>query len=103
MKKQDIDLRINTLPTIHGETVVIRLLDKSEALFDPAGIGLEGDNLEKYQRLIGSNNGMVLIVGPTGSGKSSTCLLYTSRAGRAHRGEGRRPGRWQGRRGSRRT
>ena len=34
MKKQDIDLRINTLPTIHGETVVIRLLDKSEALFD---------------------------------------------------------------------
>ena len=75
MKKQDIDLRINTLPTIHGETVVIRLLDKSEALFDPAGIGLEGDNLEKYQRLIGSNNGMVLIVGPTGSGKSST--MYT--------------------------
>lgn len=75
LKKQDIDLRINTLPTIHGETVVIRLLDKSEALFDPAGIGLEGDNLEKYQRLIGSNNGMVLIVGPTGSGKSST--MYT--------------------------
>ena len=75
LKKQDIDLRINTLPTIHGETVVIRLLDKSEALFDPAGIGLEGDNLDKYQRLIGANNGMVLIVGPTGSGKSST--MYT--------------------------
>ena len=75
LKKQDIDLRINTLPTIPGETVVIRLLDKREALFDPAGIGLEGDNLEKYQRLIGSNNGMVLIVGPTGSGKSST--MYT--------------------------
>lgn len=75
LKKQDIDLRINTLPTIHGETVVIRLLDKSESLFDPSGIGLEGANLEKYQRLIGSNNGMVLIVGPTGSGKSST--MYT--------------------------
>ena len=54
--------------------MVIRLLDKSEALFDPAGIGLEGDNLEKYQRLIGSNNGMVLIVGPTGSGKISPLL-----------------------------
>lgn len=75
LKKQDIDLRINTLPTIHGETVVIRLLDKNDSLFDPQGIGLTGENLEKYNRLIGSNNGMVLIVGPTGSGKSST--MYT--------------------------
>ena len=75
LKKQDIDLRINTLPTIHGETVVIRLLDKNEALFDPNGIGLEGDNLDKYNKLIRANNGMVLIVGPTGSGKSST--MYT--------------------------
>ncbi len=75
LKKQDIDLRINTLPTIHGETVVIRLLDKNDSLFDPQGIGLTGENLEKYNRLISSNNGMVLIVGPTGSGKSST--MYT--------------------------
>ncbi|MBX9032609.1 GspE/PulE family protein [Gordonibacter massiliensis (ex Traore et al. 2017)] len=75
LKKQDIDLRINTLPTIHGETVVIRLLDKNESLFDPKGIGLAGGNLEKYNRLIHANNGMVLIVGPTGSGKSST--MYT--------------------------
>ena len=75
LKKQDIYLRINTLPTIHGETVVIRLLDKNESLFDPKGIGLAGSNLEKYNRLIHANNGMVLIVGPTGSGKSST--MYT--------------------------
>ena len=75
LKKQDIDLRINTLPTIHGESVVIRLLDKNESLFDPAGIGLTGENLDKYNKLIRSNNGMVLIVGPTGSGKSST--MYT--------------------------
>lgn len=75
IKKQDIDLRINTLPTIHGETLVIRLLDKNEALFDPKGIGLSGSNLEKYNKLIRANNGMVLIVGPTGSGKSST--MYT--------------------------
>ena len=75
LKKQDIDLRINTLPTIHGETVVIRLLDKNDSLFDPQGIGLTGENLEKYNRLISSNNGMVLIVGPAGSGKSST--MYT--------------------------
>lgn len=72
LKKQDIDLRINTLPTIHGEKVVIRLLEKNEELFNPQGIGLEGDNLEKYRRLMSANNGMVLIVGPTGSGKSST-------------------------------
>lgn len=75
LKKQDIDLRINTLPTIHGETLVIRLLDKNEALSDPEGIGLTGENLEKYNRLIHANNGMALIVGPTGSGKSST--MYT--------------------------
>lgn len=75
IKKQDIDLRINTLPTIHGEKVVIRLLDKDEGLLEAKGIGLEGENLAKYEKLIESNNGMLLIVGPTGSGKSST--MYT--------------------------
>ena len=72
LKRQAIDLRINTLPTIHGEKEVIRLLEKNEEWFNPQGIGLEGDNLEKYRRLLRANNGMVLIVGPTGSGKSST-------------------------------
>ena len=75
IKKQDIDLRISTLPTIHGEVVVIRLLDKDATLLEPKGIGLEGDDLLKYEKLIRANNGMVLIVGPTGSGKSST--MYT--------------------------
>lgn len=75
IKKQDIDLRISTLPTIHGEVVVIRLLDKDATLLEPQGIGLAGDDLVKYDKLLHSNNGMVLIVGPTGSGKSST--MYT--------------------------
>ena len=75
IKKQDIDLRISTLPTIHGETVVIRLLDKDEKLLEAEGIGLAGEDLAKYRSLIGASNGMVLIVGPTGSGKSST--MYT--------------------------
>lgn len=75
IKKQDIDLRISTLPTIHGETVVIRLLDKDEKLLEAEGIGLAGGDLEKYRTLINASNGMVLIVGPTGSGKSST--MYT--------------------------
>lgn len=75
IKKQDIDLRISTLPTIHGESVVVRLLDKDETLLKPEGIGLAGANLKAYQHLVNANNGVVLIVGPTGSGKSST--MYT--------------------------
>ena len=75
LKKKDIDLRLSTLPTIYGEGVVVRLLDKSTALLSPEGIGLSGANLEQYQRLVGSTNGVLLITGPTGSGKSST--MYT--------------------------
>ena len=75
IKSRDIDLRLSTLPTIYGESVVVRLLDKSAQLLDPEGIGLYGDNLQKYRTLIHSNNGVLLIVGPTGSGKSST--MYT--------------------------
>ena len=72
IKSQDVDLRMNTLPTAFGESVAIRLLDRDESLLDAQGIGLYGANLDRYQRLIGANNGMILIVGPTGSGKSST-------------------------------
>lgn len=72
IKSQDVDLRMNTLPTAFGESVAIRLLDRDESLLDAQGIGLYGANLERYQRLISANNGMILIVGPTGSGKSST-------------------------------
>ena len=75
VKQSDIDLRVSTLPTIYGEKVVVRLLDKSAQLLDPAAIGLSGDNLEKYQALLQNSSGVVLIVGPTGSGKSST--MYT--------------------------
>ena len=75
IKSRDIDLRLSTLPTIYGESVVVRLLDKSSQLLDPKGIGLYGENLDKYHRLIHSNNGVLLIAGPTGSGKSST--MYT--------------------------
>lgn len=75
LKQKDIDLRISTLPTIYGEKMVIRLLDKSSTLLDKEAIGLSGDDLKKYMQLIGSHSGVVLIVGPTGSGKSST--MYT--------------------------
>ena len=72
IKNRDIDLRLSTLPTIHGESVVVRLLDKSATLQSAQALGLTGDNFEKYQKLLRSNNGVVLIAGPTGSGKSST-------------------------------
>lgn len=75
VKGSDIDLRISTLPTIYGERTVIRLLDKSVQLLDAAAIGLQGENLEKYNALMRSGSGVVLISGPTGSGKSST--MYT--------------------------
>ncbi|MDO4271206.1 MAG: GspE/PulE family protein [Eubacteriales bacterium] len=75
IKGRDVDLRMSTLPTIYGEKVVIRLLDKSQGLLDKAAIGLAGGNLKKFDRLLGNTSGVVLIVGPTGSGKSST--MYT--------------------------
>ncbi|MBQ8519495.1 MAG: Flp pilus assembly complex ATPase component TadA [Agathobacter sp.] len=76
IRQQDIDLRISTLPTIYGEKTVLRLLKKAEGLLTMEGIGLRGENMELFQKLIHNNTeGVILIVGPTGSGKSST--MYT--------------------------
>jgi type IV pilus assembly protein PilB len=75
VKDRDIDLRMSTLPTIYGEKFVIRILDKSSQIFTKEKIGLTGDDLKKYERLVSYPSGVVLIVGPTGSGKSST--MYT--------------------------
>ena len=75
IKDKDIDLRVSTLPTVYGEKIVARLLDKSEGILSKEAIGLSGDDLKKYDRIIKCSNGVILIVGPTGSGKSST--MYT--------------------------
>ena len=72
---KDVDLRISTLPTVYGEKVVIRLLNKSSALLNTKGIGLTDKNLKKFNALLENSNGVILIVGPTGSGKSSS--MYT--------------------------
>lgn len=71
-KGKDIDLRINSMPTVHGEKVVLRLLDKSAGAVSRQSIGLEGEDLEKYEALLKNTSGVILIVGPTGSGKSTT-------------------------------
>ena len=75
IKSRDIDLRVSTLPTVYGEKIVARLLDKSGGRISKEAIGLTGADLEKYEKLISINNGVLLIVGPTGSGKSTT--MYT--------------------------
>ena len=72
VRDKEIDLRVSTLPTVYGEKIVTRLLDKSGGRITTDAIGLSGDDLEKYERLIRLKNGVLLIVGPTGSGKSST-------------------------------
>lgn len=75
IKDKDIDVRVSTLPTVYGEKIVTRLLDKSGGRLTKEMIGLQGPDLEKYEQMIHCHNGVVLIVGPTGSGKSST--MYT--------------------------
>ncbi len=75
VKSKDIDLRVSTLPTVYGEKIVARLLDKTGGRITKEAIGLTGSDLEKYEKLIRIANGVLLIVGPTGSGKSTT--MYT--------------------------
>lgn len=72
IKNADINLRISTLPTIYGEKLVMRLLDRNSQLLDKDKIGLSGEDLKKYMYLTGRKSGVILIAGPTGSGKSST-------------------------------
>lgn len=78
VKKHEIDLRISSMPTIYGEKIVLRLLDKSQQNITSEGLGLVGEDLLKYQNLLKNNSGVILIVGPTGSGKSTTmCAMLT--------------------------
>jgi len=78
VKMQDriIDLRVSTIPTIYGEKVVIRILDKSRVPLDLSKLGFSLDELEIIRKGISSSYGLVLLTGPTGSGKSTT--LYSA-------------------------
>lgn len=71
-KDKEIDLRISSIPTIYGEKIVLRLLDKASGHINRKTIGLEGEDEKKYDRLLKNSSGVILIVGPTGSGKSTT-------------------------------
>jgi len=71
-----VDVRVSTLASAHGERAVLRLLDKAESKFTLEGLGMSGDVLTQFDQLIQHPHGIVLVTGPTGSGKTTT--LYAS-------------------------
>ncbi|HLY97842.1 MAG TPA: type IV-A pilus assembly ATPase PilB [Candidatus Angelobacter sp.] len=75
-RKRQLDYRVNSLPTLWGEKIVLRLLDKENLRLDMTKLGFEPESLEKFQRAVLKPYGMVLVTGPTGSGKTNT--LYSS-------------------------
>jgi len=72
MLGKELDLRVSTIPTMYGESVVIRLLDKDNAVLDFAGLGFAGRHLQQFIDVLSQPHGIILITGPTGSGKSTT-------------------------------
>ena len=75
-RSRELDFRVSTLPTLFGEKVVLRLLDKDKLMLDMTKLGFEPESLVKFQRAIANPYGMVLVTGPTGSGKTNT--LYSA-------------------------
>jgi type IV pilus assembly protein PilB len=75
-KKKELDFRVSTVPTLFGEKIVLRLLDKENLRLDMTKLGFESESLQKFERQILKPYGMVLVTGPTGSGKTNT--LYSS-------------------------
>jgi len=75
-RKKQLDFRVSTLPTLWGEKIVLRLLDKENLRLDMTKLGFEPESLVKFEKAILKPYGMVLVTGPTGSGKTNT--LYSS-------------------------
>ena len=73
---KELDLRVSTVPTAHGESVVMRLLDRETVVFDFQRLGFTDDFLPQFQRVLEQPHGILLVTGPTGSGKTTT--LYTA-------------------------
>ena len=75
-QNREIDLRVSSLPTIYGEKIVMRVLDKGSIVLDLTRLGFEEDDLNRFKKIITTPYGMILVTGPTGSGKSTT--LYAA-------------------------
>ena len=85
MGKNSIDLRVSTVPTSHGESIVMRILDKSSLVLGMPELGFLSDDQEVFERLLQLPDGILLVTGPTGSGKSTTlyaCLNYINKPDR---------------------
>ncbi|MFZ5654719.1 MAG: type II secretion system ATPase GspE [Pseudomonadota bacterium] len=78
VKGHELDLRVSSLPTVHGESVVMRVLDRASIRLDLEVMGFAPENLRRYRELIDRPHGILLVTGPTGSGKTTT--LYASLA-----------------------
>ena len=72
----DIDIRVSTVPTMHGESVVLRLLNRESVILDLAALGFSDHSHKQMDQILASANGMLMVTGPTGSGKTTT--LYTA-------------------------
>src|SRR5262245_66415036 len=77
-KRKELDFRVSTVPTLYGEKIVLRLLDKDNLRLDMTKLGFEPESLAKFEEAIFKPWGMVLVTGPTGSGKTNT--LYSALA-----------------------
>ena len=73
---KSIDLRVSTIPTSHGESVVMRILDKSSILIDISTLGFMGDDIETINKIINMPDGIFLVTGPTGSGKTTSLYSF---------------------------
>ncbi|MBZ5537749.1 MAG: type IV-A pilus assembly ATPase PilB [Acidobacteriia bacterium] len=78
-KRKELDFRVSVLPTLYGEKVVLRLLDKENLMLDMTRLGFEAESLVKFEAAILKPYGMVLVTGPTGSGKTNTLYSAISR------------------------
>ena len=79
-----IDVRVSTLPGAHGERAVLRLLDKSQSRLTLASVGMQGATLQRFEQLITQPHGIVLVTGPTGSGKTTTLYAALQQLDAAH-------------------
>ncbi len=76
---RELDLRVSTLPTVNGEKIVSRIQDKSKTIPDLPDLGIQGENMKKMERFLKLPNGVLLVTGPTGSGKTNTLYSTLSR------------------------
>jgi len=79
VKGRELDLRVSTIPTVHGESVVMRVLDRTSVRYSLESMGFEADTLTRFNQLLGRPHGILLVTGPTGSGKTTTLYAALSK------------------------